>query len=158
MQGLGGAQRGSPENAGDVFASGEQESANVLVGLPVDGGRNEEVLDCVVLEVGTMMGMMIIMMMMGWKGRTVVDLLEGDDAVWGQTLLRVLIEQKRLGGDGAGLGWRHGAVVDVGVHVCGRDRYVWEAAGEGSKGPAEFEDAGGEAQSEWKIDQRQFEI
>jgi hypothetical protein len=158
MQGLGGAQRGSPENAGDVFASGEQESANVLVGLPVDGGRNEEVLDCVVLEVGTMMGVMIIMMMMGWEGRTVVDLLEGDDAVWGQALLRVLIEQKRLGGDGAGLGWRHGAVVDVGVHVCGRDRYVWEAAGEGSKGPAEFEDAGGEAQSEWKIDQRRFEI
>jgi hypothetical protein len=30
--------------------------------------------------------------------------------------------------------------------------------GEGSKGPAEFEDAEGEAQSEWKIDQRRFEI
>ena len=35
-----------PENARDILASGEQEAANVLVGLPVYRSGNEKVLDC----------------------------------------------------------------------------------------------------------------
>ena len=35
-----------PENARDIFARGQQEAADVLVGLPIDGGGDEEVLDC----------------------------------------------------------------------------------------------------------------
>lgn len=34
-----------PENARDVFAGREQEAANVLILLPIDGSRNEEVFD-----------------------------------------------------------------------------------------------------------------
>lgn len=43
----GGAFAGAsiPEHAGNIFAGGEQEAANVLVGLPVDWRRDEKVLD-----------------------------------------------------------------------------------------------------------------
>lgn len=39
-------KEGVPENAGDVFASGEQEAADILILLPVDGSRDEEIFDC----------------------------------------------------------------------------------------------------------------
>lgn len=81
-----------PENARDVLASGEQEAADVLVGLPVYRSRNEKVLDCGAGGVSAVDARR--------RGRgeslvgthTVVDLLQGNDRVWGKALLGVLIE------------------------------------------------------------------
>jgi hypothetical protein len=39
----------SPQHAGNIFASGQQEAADVLVGLPVNGRRDEKVFDCAAL-------------------------------------------------------------------------------------------------------------
>lgn len=39
--------------------------------------------------------------------RTVVDLLQGDDAVWRQALLCILVEEEGLRRDRARLGWGH---------------------------------------------------
>jgi hypothetical protein len=58
---------GLPENTRDVFACGEQKAADVLIGLPIYRRGNEKVLE-------------------------VVDLLQGNDTVWRQALLSVLIE------------------------------------------------------------------
>lgn len=43
--GAGDVEEGVPQNTRDVFAGGEQEAANVLVLLPIDGSRDEEVFD-----------------------------------------------------------------------------------------------------------------
>lgn len=54
-------------------------------------------------------------------GRTVVDLLECDDRICRQIVLRVLVEQEGLGGDGALLllGRRHGGVLVARIHGGG---------------------------------------
>lgn len=47
--------------------------------------------------------------------RTVVDLLQCDDGVCGQALLRILVEQEGLWRHGPLLRWRHGRLV-VRIH------------------------------------------
>lgn len=81
----------------------------------------------------------------GWRQgqrhqRTVVDLLQGDDAVGRQALLGVLVEQKRLWGDRARLGRGHLGVVLRGIHgglqadaVCGV--VVVRVRGSDTRGP-----------------------
>lgn len=35
-----------PEYARDIFPSGQQKPPNILVGLPIHGGRDEEIFNC----------------------------------------------------------------------------------------------------------------
>lgn len=81
-----------PENARDVLAGGEQEAANVLVGLPVYRSGNEKVLDCGAGGVSVCDGRRRGARDAAVGTHTVVDLLQGNDRVWGQALLGVLIE------------------------------------------------------------------
>jgi hypothetical protein len=47
---------------------------------------------------------------------TIVDLLQCNDRVGGQALLRILIQQEGLRSDWALLRWQHGGVVRGGIH------------------------------------------
>ena len=53
------------------------------------------------------------------ESRTVVDLLQCDDRVCRQALLRVLVKQEGLWCNGALLRRRHGRVLVVGIHDGG---------------------------------------
>ena len=70
---------------------------------------------------------------------TIVDLLQCNDRVGGQALLRILIQQEGLRSDWPLLRWQHGGVLRGGIHgrhYCSGMTGAGRAAVEGSEAGA----------------------